>query len=1119
MTITGNESSDDLKIEIARRIYTGVVLNAALLKVKDVVRIYEVEHFVNILKKRSQWNGIKPFLQHYPCFFLMSDENNYQVIKPIVTVEFCRDFDGKKGCGRTYCSKLHVCRHFVKGKCTFGPRCKKPHHFDNQETREILKKHFLDCLTNEQAREFLCRNVQHLLEPDNLSTELPKSLEICKYYNVATGCTRDFCPFIHVCRFFAEEGNCKFGSQCIRKHDINNVHSRILLHRYHMDHLSDPQVITYLKIKGESRDQQLQNGGVDVQNGQNIKNEKQQQQQPLNGSSNSLTLPPYFPNHFSLPTTASNGFLNDMHGLITDSISRKLSQPTPPMPNGIPIIDEQPQHTRKLSLPNPRTNRPGLIRPPVSVEENSPLMNMHPSSIPNNLYTSHQENRKLNEPMQYANSFTNKVTPEIAFSKLYSHSHGGLLNGYTPTSTVNGNHSKDISKSLKDKFLSYLNDNESNNNNDNEFYKGLGLNNLSPPTNQSFPYNSTKHQLPNNTHVVNNHFIKSKSYENFQKDYLSNERNHSINGYTSKPQSFYKPFSTSLQTDLQSKNGYNRSRFFRTSSSDIISPTGSSSSVNGVNGLTNGLTDSSLFFGSSDWTENNETKNFEDDLNFICYRTRSLPNFNATNLDKIIDKTKIMNLKNQLSNECQCQKNQICVYNLNNDCKIRNCEKLHTDDTFQWQISSFPEQASAFKTKNNTHLNINIYNNNNKNENFDKSPSREWVNIDKNENFKLELAFTSCELEQTDIDYYGDNITIYFEEMVGVSAKNDILNSANHSTTSRSCDLSSWLLQPNDDPISRSGSQENVIYNIRRISTKSTVTEQLDSRFATQWLWYWQDSFGMWREYPRNKNDVIESNVCLSDDIEKKFVEGGDQSVFEEHQMLFDFKTMQQTNTLSRKQKKVRRRTQYIAIEQRNTSENTSISTYVDIKRPYYWSTQVSFNPYAYELQSVDQTSDIYTLVSKHFQQSIDSTACEIVSLKFIQNIELWKLFLRLKAQLVDVNLKVAEKFVFKMASENELSGICQQGFQVCSCEENRDEKSFSVYSKDAVIPSNSTGVDNQLKTGVHYMFCARMSIPEENMVNDQQKLSSEVDSGESSIVCKHTNQVYPEFLIVFNKT
>lgn len=113
----------------------------------------------------------------------------------------------------------------------------------------------------------------------------------------------------------------------------------------------------------------------------------------------------------------------------------------------------------------------------------------------------------------------------------------------------------------------------------------------------------------------------------------------------------------------------------------------------------------------------------------------------------------------------------------------------------------------------------------------------------------------------------------------------------------------------------------------------------------------------------------------------------------------------------------------------------------------------------------------------------------------------------------------MAEKFVFKMASENELSGICQQGFQVCSCEENRDEKSFSVYSKDAVIPSNSTGVDNQLKTGVHYMFCARMSIPEENMTNDQQKITSEVDIGESSIVCKHTNQVYPEFLIVFNKT
>ena len=55
--------------------------------------------------------------------------NLAQVVKPLVTIEFCRDFDGKRGCELNDCGKLHVCRHFVKGKCTFGPRCKKPHHF------------------------------------------------------------------------------------------------------------------------------------------------------------------------------------------------------------------------------------------------------------------------------------------------------------------------------------------------------------------------------------------------------------------------------------------------------------------------------------------------------------------------------------------------------------------------------------------------------------------------------------------------------------------------------------------------------------------------------------------------------------------------------------------------------------------------------------------------------------------------------------------------------------------------------------------------------------------------------------------------------------------------------
>ena len=254
-----NETILDLKLQLSRNIYTALVLNSYSLKLRDVIKVKDFERIVAILKKYGAWQGTKEFFDSQPGFFIIVEESNCSILKPVVAIEFCRDFDGKKGCGSASCSKLHVCRHFVKGKCTFGPRCKKPHHFQNGETRKLLKNHFLDELNEEHVREFLCRHVQHLLEADGSASDLPKSLELCKYYNVATGCTREFCPFLHVCRFFAEQGNCKFGGQCIRKHDINNAHARILLHRYQMDSLNEEQVLTFLKLKADGREIQSQN--------------------------------------------------------------------------------------------------------------------------------------------------------------------------------------------------------------------------------------------------------------------------------------------------------------------------------------------------------------------------------------------------------------------------------------------------------------------------------------------------------------------------------------------------------------------------------------------------------------------------------------------------------------------------------------------------------------------------------------------------------------------------------------------------------------------------------------------------------------------------------------------
>ena len=77
-----------------------------------------------------------------------------------------------------------------------------------------------------------------------------------------------------------------------------------------------------------------------------------------------------------------------------------------------------------------------------------------------------------------------------------------------------------------------------------------------------------------------------------------------------------------------------------------------------------------------------------------------------------------------------------------------------------------------------------------------------------------------------------------------------------------------------DETPTQKNSQDTVTYKVRRIGTDSSVNQDVDHPFATKWRWYWQDSFGMWRNYPANKCDVIDSNItCLSDDIEAKLLE------------------------------------------------------------------------------------------------------------------------------------------------------------------------------------------------------------------------------------------------------
>lgn len=127
-----------------------------------------------------------------------------------------------------------------------------------------------------------------------------------------------------------------------------------------------------------------------------------------------------------------------------------------------------------------------------------------------------------------------------------------------------------------------------------------------------------------------------------------------------------------------------------------------------------------------------------------------------------------------------------------------------------------------------------------------------------------------------------------------------------------------------------------------------------------------------------------------------------------------------------------------------------------------------------------------------------------------------------MKQHLEDANVPAEEKFVFKTISERELSGVCQQGFAMCDCTKNLTKKYFASTAKEALAFENIK--DDRNSTGLTYMFCARMVLPlsdkKKQFRENGRSISIEINelnlNSDSPINCKHTSQVYPEFLIIF---
>ena len=113
------------------------------------------------------------------------------------------------------------------------------------------------------------RNYVHLGEGRERFTIVPRTglggdivivtlggVHICEDYNDDQSCQKSDCDGFHLCDL-AVKGRCEYGSKCKHYHNLHNVHSRNLMKKLQLSDLKDEDILLYLKLKLEEKEEDL----------------------------------------------------------------------------------------------------------------------------------------------------------------------------------------------------------------------------------------------------------------------------------------------------------------------------------------------------------------------------------------------------------------------------------------------------------------------------------------------------------------------------------------------------------------------------------------------------------------------------------------------------------------------------------------------------------------------------------------------------------------------------------------------------------------------------------------------------------------------------------------------
>ncbi|NWW49307.1 PAR12 polymerase, partial [Pedionomus torquatus] len=315
---------------------------------------------------------------------------------------------------------------------------------------------------------------------------------------------------------------------------------------------------------------------------------------------------------------------------------------------------------------------------------------------------------------------------------------------------------------------------------------------------------------------------------------------------------------------------------------------------------------------------------------------------------------------------------------------------------------------------------------------------------------------------------------------------------------------------------------------VRRLSTASSVTRPPHFILTTEWLWYWKDEYGLWREYGKKDGDGAAATVS-SEDLEKAYIaESSPKLNFKagRHEYEIDFGAMIQKNLRYTTEREICRRPKFVSRREVEETKARGFKHTEEFKGiPPHWD-KSALPQLGFKLIELDSSSEEYKKVKVDFQRTMPKTVIKRICR--VQNPSLWELYQWYKEQMQKINggKAVDERFLFHGTSKKYIDAICQQNFdwRICGLNGTVYGKGGSYFARDASYSDNYCREDLCTKT----MFLARVLVGEFTLgsssyvrppLKDNQNFYDSCvncSSNPSIFVIFEKQQIYPEYLIEY---